>query len=71
MMEAFVIGPIVLLGMFSALLPLILLGLIIYFLVQIKRAIEDVSVEIRDTRQMVRDAAAKLPQPPSQNPNPE
>ncbi|MFH1741520.1 MAG: hypothetical protein ABIH23_21145 [bacterium] len=43
-----------LLGMFVVLIPLILLLLIIYFLVQIKRGLEDLSLEMRDTREMIR-----------------
>jgi len=70
MMEAFVIAPVVLLGMLSAFIPLILLGLVIYFLVQIKRAIEDLSAEVRDTRLAIQDAAVKLAQPHGQSPRP-
>ena len=70
-MEGFVIAPFVLLfGMFGALVPLILLGLVIYFPVQVKRAIDDLSLEIRDTRAAIQNAAGRFDQPPSQNPNP-
>lgn len=68
MMEAFVVVPFVLFGMFGALVPLILLGLVIYFLVQIKRAIEDLSSEIRGTREAIRDASAKLMQSRGEKP---
>ena len=69
-MEAFVVAPLALLAMLSGLLPLILLGVVVYFLVQIKRAVEDISAELRDTRAIVRDAATKLSRPASQSGNP-
>lgn len=70
MMEAFVVAPLALLGMFAGVVPLILLGLVIYFLLQIKRALEDLSAEIRDTRATIQQTATRFSQPPSQSPNP-
>ena len=46
--------PSALLGMFVILIPLILLVLLIYFLVRIKRGLDDLSMEMRDTREMIR-----------------
>ncbi|MFH1741521.1 MAG: hypothetical protein ABIH23_21150 [bacterium] len=65
MVQTFFVAPFVLLWMFSALIPLILLGLIIYFLVQIKRGIEDLSLEMRDTRETIRDLAQRRMGPAS------
>ena len=61
-MTAFVVAPMALFSMLAAFVPLILLGVIIYFLVQIKQGLEEVSAEIRDTRMTIRDAMAKLGQ---------
>ena len=69
-MQAFVVAPMALFGMLAAFVPLILLGIVIYFLVQIKQGLEEVSAEIRDTRLIIRDAMTKLSQSPNPGDNP-
>ncbi len=55
-MSAVAVAPMFMLGIFGGIIPLIFLGLIIYFLVQVKHSLEDLSLEVRDTRQAIEDA---------------
>ena len=48
--------PMFLFGLFGSIIPLIFLGLILYFLVQLKRSLEDLVFEVRDTRRAIEDA---------------
>ncbi len=53
MPEVFFIAPIVLLGFIGSIIPLVFLGLIIYFLVQVKRTVDEIVLEMRDMRRAV------------------
>jgi len=58
MPEVFLIAPLVLMTFFGMVIPLVFLGLIVYFLVQIKRTIDDVVLEMRDMRRTVTSSSS-------------